>query len=234
MQLENTPFSYLVEFDTGTPLGVFSYSLLDDDGNPVAGIQNVSVTPGTGAVSVLIQIPTQANTLSKPLFEGRTIVWNYVTALGVVNGSYAYTIQKRVPFPATNEGVRTKLGIDLSEMPDNRIDLLGAYVAFKDTFTVVDIDTYALMGNSMSLKITNAIEAIAALKLLPSLQISLAKKLTSGTNEYERFAKIDWEMIQADLEQLVYDTTVLIDPELVYNSGTVFALAVRTDPYTGA
>ena len=119
-------------------------------------------------------------------------------------------------------------------MPDNRIDLLGAYVAFKDTFTVVDIDTYALMGNSMSLKITNAIEAIAALKLLPSLQISLAKKLTSGTNEYERFAKIDWEMIQADLEQLVYDTTVLIDPELVYNSGTVFALAVRTDPYTGA
>ena len=233
MQLENTPFSYLVEFDTGTPQGVFSYSLLDDDGNPVAGIQNVTINPDPGAVSVLIQIPVQANTLTKPLFEGRTIAWNYVTALGVVNGSYAYTIQKRVPFPTTNEGVRIKLGIDVSEMPDNRIDLLGAYVTFKDTFANTDVDSYALAGDSMALKITNAIEALAALKLLPSLQISLAKRLTSGTNEYERFSKIDWELMRADLEQLVYDTTVLIDPELVYEGTTVFALTVRTDPYTG-
>jgi hypothetical protein len=234
MQYENTPFSYLVEFDTGTPLGVFSYSLTDDDGNPVAGLNNIQVQPENGAVSVLIQIPSQANTLTKPLLEGRTISWFYTTSLGVVNGSHRYTIQKRVPFPVTEEGVRTKLGIDKTEMPDERVDLLGAYVTFKEAFESIDIDDYAYTGDTMTLKVTNAIEAMAALRLLPSLQISLAQRLNSGTNEYQRFAKVDWDLIRADLEQLVYDTSVLIDVNLVYGASAVFGLTVRTDPYTGA
>jgi hypothetical protein len=233
MQIENTPFSYLVEFDTGSPLGVFSYSLYDDDNNPVAGINNVEITPVPGAVSVLIQIPIQANTLTKPLFEGRTISWFYTTQLGAVNGSYAYTIRRKVPFPATTEGVRTKLGIDNTEMPDDRIDLLTSYVEFDSAFAG-GLGPYTMSGDIMALKITNAIEAIAALKLLPSLQLSLAKRLTSGTNEYERFAKIDWEIIKANLEQIVYDVTVLIDPVQVFSAGSIFELSIRTDPFTGA
>lgn len=231
MQIENSPFSYLVQFDTGTPLGDFSYSLYDDNGDPVAGIQNQIVTPGVGAVSVLIQIPPQANTLTKPLFEGRTLTWFYTTALGPVNGSYGYTIQKRVPFPVTAEGVRTKLGIDDTEVPDNRINLLASYVEFAEA--VPDIALHENDGSSMSLKITDAIEAIAALKLLPTLQISIAKRLTSGTNEYERFSKIDWAMLADQLGQIVYDVSVLISPTLVYSSTDVFTLAVRTDPFTG-
>lgn len=233
MQIENTPFSYLVEFTSGSPQGVFSYSLYDDDGNPVPPLQNVEVTPPEGSVSFLIEIPNIANVLTKPLVEGRRLSWNYTTNLGAVNDSFSYTIQKRVPFPVTAEGVRTKLGVDKTELPDDRIDLLMAYVEYNDTF-VGGIDNYAYAGNSTTLKIMNAIEAIAALKILPSLQLSIAKRLTSGTNEYERFAKIDWEMIEASLGQLIYDTTVLIDPTQVYQATTIFALAVRTDPYTGA
>lgn len=233
MQTENTPFSYLVEFDTGTPVGVFTYSLYDDDGNPVAGIQNIEIDPAADAVSLLIQIPNVANTLTKPLVEGRTIAWFYTTSLGAVNGNYSYTIQKRVPFPVTAEGVRMKLGVDHTELPDERINLLMAYVEFDELF-VGGLSAYTLLGNSMTLKIIESIEAIAALHILPSLQLSLAKRVTSGTNEYERWNKIDWMQLRADLEQIVYDTTVLIDPELVYGANAIFTLAVRTDPYTGA
>lgn len=231
MQIENSPFSYLVQFDTGTPLGEFSYTLYDDNGDPIPVVQNKKVTPAPGAVSVLIEIPPQANTLTKPLFEGRSLTWFYTTALGPVNGSYGYTIRKRVPFPVTAEGVRTKLGVDDTEIPDSRIDLLMSYVEFSEG--VPGIEDYADDGSAMSLKITNAIESIAALKLLPTLQLSIAKRLTSGTNEYERFAKIDWDMLANQLNQNVYDVSVLIDPTLVYVATDVFALAVRTDPFTG-
>lgn len=233
MQLENTPFSYLVEFDTGAPLGVFSYSLYDDNGDPVIGIHNVQVTPAAGSVSTLIQIPTVANVLTKPLYEGRTIAWYYTTALGAVNGSFSYTVQKRVPFPVTAEGVRIKLGLDAKELPDDRIDLLLAYVKFKERFTSINIDDLAFNGDSTSLKIMNAIEAMAALTIMPSLQLSLAKRLTSGTNEYERWNKIDWESLAAQLEKIIYDVTVLIDVTQVYTATDIFTLAVRTDPFTG-
>lgn len=233
MQLENTPFSYLVEFSTGTPTGVFTYSVTDDEGNPVAGLNNVEVTPPAGAVSTLIQIPQVANTLTKPLFEGRTISWFYTTVLGAVNGSHSYQIQKRVPFPCTAEGVRTKLGVDANELPDERIDLLMSYIEFNSLF-LDGLDAYTLSGDATALKITNAIEAVAALKILPTLQLSLARRLTNGTNEYERWNKIDWELLRADLEQIVYDITVLIDPTQVYQTSAIFTLAVRTpDPLTG-
>jgi hypothetical protein len=233
MLIENTPFSYLVEFDTGTPVGVFTYSLYDDDGNPVASLNNVNIIPEVGAVSVLIEIPNVANTLTKPLFESRTLAWYYTTSLGAVNGSFSYQIQKKVPFPVTYDGVRTKLGVDKFELPDDRIDLLMAYVEFNEVFTN-GLDAYASLGNSTALKITNAIEAIAALKVLPTLQLSLARKMVSGTNQYERWATIDWDAIIADLQGIIYDTTILIEPTMVYVASSIFELAVRTDPYIGA
>lgn len=232
MIIENTPLSYLVQFDSGTPLGVFTYSLYDDEGNPVASIHNVEVAPDVGAVSILIQIPTTGNTLTKPLFEGRTISWFYTTSLGAVNGSYSYIVEKKIPFPATPEGVRTKLGVDITELPDDRIDLLGAYVQYNAQFED-GLDAYTLTGDSTALKITGAIEAVAALQVLPSLQISLAKRLTSGTNEYERFSKIDWELLAGNLQAIIDETSVLIDPTLVYESLALFTLAIRPDPFTG-
>lgn len=233
MIVENTPFSYLVQFDTGTPLGVFSYSLYDDEGNIVASIQNQEITPDIGAVSVLVEIPNVANTLTKPLLEGRVLTWQYTTALGAVNGSYGYTIQKRVPFPVSTEGVRTKLGVDITELPDDRIDLLTAYVEYNAGFED-GLDNYTFGGDLAALRITNAIEALAALKLLPSLQISLARRLTSGTNEYERFSKIDWTLLAAELQATVDSATVLIDESQVYGATAIFTLGVRTDPFTGA
>ncbi len=231
---ENTPLPYLVEFSTGTPTGVFSYSLIDGEGNPVDGITNVEITPSNGMLSVMITIPATANQLTKPLFERRTLTWVYPTSNGIMSGSYSYQIQKAVPFPCTPEGVRLKLGISPDEIPDSSIDLLSAYLQFDELF-VDGISAYINTGDSLALKITNAIEAVAALNLLPSLQLAIAKRLTSGTNEYERWAKVDWDIIRGTLESIVYNTTVLIDPQQVYVGSAIFTLAVRSpDAFTGA
>src|SRR5213595_2978633 len=116
MQRELTPFTQIVEFASGSPTGAFSYSVYDDDGNIVNSLENVVISLGMGAVSARIDVSAADNTVSKPLFETRTITWTYPTASGTVNGSTSYVIQKIIPFPATPEGVRQLLGVTEKEI----------------------------------------------------------------------------------------------------------------------
>lgn len=236
MQRELTPFTHIVEFTSGIPTGAFTYSLYDDEGNIVDSIEDVEISLGIGAISARIDIPAASNTVSKPYFETRLITWTYPTASGTVNGSISYVIQKAIPFPATPEGVRQLLGITASEVPDDRIDILGAYLAFRKPMTDPDaaLLPYLTSGDETAYLITRAIEALAALETLPSLQIALAKRFDSGTNSYERWTKIDWQMLEDRLIGYVQEAIIIIDPTLEFAVSPIFVLSTRTDPLTGA
>lgn len=234
MLQENTPISHLVEFTSGAPIGAFLYTLTDEDGLVVNGLEDEVISLAPGAVSATISIPALANLVSKPVFERRTITWTYPITSGTVVGSFSYSLQKTVPFPVTSDGVRVLLGVTDKEIPDAHVDLLGAYVAFQTLFeddTV--LEDFETAGDYTSLQITRAIEALAALKLLPTLQLSLARRLNSGTNEYERWNRIDWEGLRGSIEQIITDTVILIDPTLEFGVLPIFTLAIRVDPYTG-
>jgi hypothetical protein len=235
MQRELTPFSHIVEFASGTPTGAFSYSLYDDDGNIVNSLENINVPLSPGDISARIDIPAEANIVTKPLFEIRLLTWTYPVASGTINGSLRYTIQKDIPFPATPEGVRQLLGVTDKEIPDDRIDLLGAYIAFSERF--VDPDTalapFAIAGDVESYKITRAIEALAALEILPTLQVSLAARLDSGTDSYQRWNKVDWDMLFQRLQMYVQVAVVIVDPLLEFVISPIFVLSTRADPLTG-
>lgn len=235
MHRENTPFTHVVEFASGSPTGAFSYSVRDDDGTIVNGLENVIVPIGIGMISARIDIPASANTVSKPVFETRTISWNYPTASGTVNGSHSYVLQRSIPFPATPEGVRQLLGVTEKEVPDERIDVLGAYLRFRKPLTTPDaaLLPFITSGDADSYTITRAIEAVAALELLPTLQISIARRFDSGTNSYERWNRIDWDALAAKLEGMVYEATILVEPTLELAINPILVLSTRTDPLTG-
>jgi hypothetical protein len=232
---ELTPFTHIVEFASGSPTGAFSYSVTDEDGNYVNGLQDIIISLGIGAVSARIDVPANANTVSKPLFETRTISWTYPTASGTINGSFSYVIQKTIPFPATPEGVRQLLGVTDKEIPDDRIDLMGSYLKFREPFDDPDVALlpYMTSGDADSYRITRAIEAMAALEVLPTLQLALARRLDTGTNSYERWNRIDWERLAARLNGMVYEAITIIDPLLELVISPIFVLSTRTDPLTG-
>jgi hypothetical protein len=235
MQRELTPYTHIVEFASGSPTGAFSYTITDDDGNVVAGLENVVVSIGIGAISARIDVPAAYNTVSKPLFETRTITWTYPTNSGTVNGSQSYVIYKQIPFPATPEGVRQLLGVTEKEVPDENIDLMSGYLRFREPFDDPDaaLLPYTTSGDASSYKITRAIEAAAALQILPTLQLALAKRFDSGTNAYERWNRIDWEGLAGRLMSLVQEAVVLVDPLLELDFPILFVLSTRTDPLTG-
>jgi hypothetical protein len=226
------PFAHELDFSTGLPTGAVVYSVLGNDGLPLAGYDSLAVTPPQGALSIVLTVPGSANTCTMPLFETRTIVWSYSTTNGVVSDRTRYRIEKNIPFPVTEEGVRYKLGVQPHELEDNAINLLLAYARLSERF---DLAPYTNAGDYRTLIVMDAIEAQAALDALPSLQLAVAKSEDSGTNKYQRFSAIDWDMLAASLGATVDGLAELAGDDNVFGGRIIFMTAgPTTDPVTNA
>lgn len=201
-----SPFAQLIEFSTGLPTGAVSYTLIGNDGSVLL---DDSVTPDEGAISYLLVIPGAQNTCAQPLFETRTLVYTYLTATGIVTDRLSYRVDKPLPFAATPDGVRAKLGIEVHELEDKDVDLVGAYA---ELTTFGDTTDYETSGDRNALIVTDAIEAVAALRVLATLQVKVAQRESSGTNEFQRYAGPDWLRIESDLYVHVARARQLLDP----------------------
>lgn len=233
MIIEGSPFSHEIMFNTGLPTGVVTYSLLGNDGTPLSGYNSLTVAPAVGAVSLVINIPSSANTVATPLFETRTLVWSYNTAGGLVSNRIKYRVDKDIPFPVSVDSVRHKLGVESHEVHINLLDAYSELLAYypDDAFVA-----YETSGDRNTLLVANAIEAMAALSVIPSLQLSVAKAEDSGTNSYQRFSSIDWqkliEKFTDDIAALSLVVAPVSDPFVGYT--VFFAVGAATDPFTGA
>lgn len=227
-------FAHLIQFTHGAPTSDLDYTLYNQDGDEVL---SASVAVSSNQVSHLVEIAGSNNILSKPMFEQMKLEWSYTTATQAVTESVSYTIVARIPFPVTNDGVRKLLGVDRSELPDDDIDLLAAYMTFQANF--LDPATLAIhedAGTLIAYRVTGAIEAVAALAIFPTLQIRLPKKYDSGTSAYERWTTIDWALLYSGIASKISDALVLVDPTLdIFPVTDIFTLSDRgTDAITGA
>jgi hypothetical protein len=202
-----SPFAHLIEFNTGLPIGDVTYTLI---GNAGETLLDSSFTPETGALSHLLVIPGEQNNCAQPLLENRTLVFTYVTATGVVSDRVDYRVVKPIPFGASPEGVRAKLGVESHEVSDDEVDLVTAYAQL---LTFGDPSDYETTGDRNTLIIIHAIEAIAALVILYTLQVKIAQREAGGTDQFQRYGKPDWLAIENDLHLHVARARALLDPE---------------------
>src|SRR3546814_17121384 len=94
-----------------------------------------------------------------------------------------YVIEGRVPLAVSARGVREKLGVSPQDLPDEEIDLVGAYWEMQ---SLADLGAYENVETSTSYVVANGIEALAGLAVLDTLQVRVATMESSGTNEYQR------------------------------------------------
>lgn len=226
-----SPFAHLIKFESGAPTGAISYTLYGNDGTTV--LDSGTVTPPAGAVSHLLIVSGDDNTVATDLFESRTLTYNYATATTVVSGRVPYRVVKALPFPVSEEGVRQKLGVADHELDDSAIDLVLAYAELN---AEIPLAGYSASGDRGALLALHAIEALAALHVLPTLQLAAAKMESSGTNEYQRFGLIDWDQLRADLLGHISRLREFDDPSVDgLGDVTIFVTAPRgTDEITGA
>lgn len=212
-----SPFAHRIEFSTGLPTGAVSYQLLGNDG---AVLVDDELTPEVGALDCLIFIAGANNGCTQPLFENRTLMFHYLTANGLVSDRIAYRVEKPIPFSASADGVRSKLGVESHELRDGEIDLVTAYSEF---LTYGDATPYETSGDRNTLLCVHAIEALAGLLALASLQLKVAQRETSGTNEFQRFTKVDWARIEGDLLAHIDRARSVIDPTFDATGGEIFS-----------
>lgn len=229
------PFAQKVEFITGTPVGDVSYALLGNDGSTLL---SATITPASGALSCLLPISGANNTCANDYLENRTLTWNYATADGVVADRVTYRVDKVLPLAISANGVRAKLGLEAHELGDDVIDLVTAYAEFVELVGDASaVTTAAAAGDRSTLLTIHAVEALAGLFVIRSLQLRAAQSESSGTNEYKRFGNIDWRALEDDLLAQVAKARGVLDPTFdeTGEGAFTFGTAPRgTDAVTGA
>ena len=219
-----------VMFSSGHPDGDIAWRLLGASGDEIAS--GVAVVP-LDAVSVNLPIASTYNVLLPgTLFASRDFEWSYTVNGAVVNGEERYSVEARAPFGASNAGVRAKLGVEPKDLPDGDISLIRSYIYFRDLVTADRLT--AATDDATLLSIRDAIEAQAALTLIPTMAVRVAVSEASGTNAYKR-QEVEWGAIAESLSTIVSDAIVAVNP--TYDptpTGALFVLATpATDPFTG-
>lgn len=225
-----TVLTQLVEFSEGFPDGDINWSLLDGGG---ASVATGAVTPAADSVSAVIAVTSVQNSLGAGvLAEPRELSWAYTIGGLVYTGRRRYRLEAFLPLGVSEDGVRRKLGVESHELTDEQIDLVIAYGSFESTVTKELLD--AVEGQT-ALVACDAIEALAALSVLPTLQVALAAKESSGTNQFQR-DKIDWKALRAHLENLAATGYAAVNPatDTTASLPPLLIAVVRPDPVTNS
>lgn len=224
------PFSQLIEFSEGFPDANIAYTLRDGDGT---SITTANVTPTAGSVSVNLTISGTHNTLAGGvLYAFRDLSWSYAVGGKVIAGNARYRVDSFLKYGVSEDGTRHKLGLEKHELENEAIDLLSAYSLFESTVTAAALA--AVTDAKIKLLIRDAIEALAGLRLLPSLQLKVARKEASGVSEFTR-APVDWEAVSVHLNEIIAAGYTAVDPSLdaTLLFGNTFIVVPRIDPITG-
>lgn len=209
-------------------LAALTWTLVD---GAEATVTSGSVIPEAGAISVDITVLATHNTLLPGAMLGdRELSWQF-------EGDYdlhRYRLEASIPFGVSPEGVRQKLGLSAADLSDAEIPLLKAYLTFQSR--VGSTLLAAVTDDLTILTVTDAIEAGAALAVLPTLQVRVAEKESSGTNQFAR-GSIDWAALAGVLAALVSEGEGLVNPALEVASSGVSLLQLVTpdvDLFPGA
>lgn len=226
-------FGFELLFADGQTPATITYTVRGNDNLPIVGLTNLTATVPAAALSTELAIPPSGSVIGSGYFEMRTLSWAYDTK----SGSVRYRVDALLPFGVSEEGVRTKLGVMDDELDPGDIDLTAAYLKFATPLVAqASLTAAATAGDLTTIKIVDAVEATAALQLLPSLQLKLAKTRSSGTNKFDRQTAPDWEMLREYLAGLVAAGAAAIDVPSDAFGGTGFLLAfsTRVDPITNS
>lgn len=224
--------SFQVNGDPAIPdVGSVTYTLRDHLGVEMTGQTDVPVTTDATTTGVSITLPASANTITQSL-ERRTLVVNWTKGGAPQVIRIPYWLHNWLNHSVTPDQVRSFIGINRDELPDEEIDLVRAYFKVEDLLTKTVLEN-ALSGDPRETQLAeDAILAQAVLDLSPSLKARTAQRLTDGTIGFDR-PKIDdfdlvmsraREMLEAAISELTGSST---DTPIVI-------FGVRPDAITGA
>lgn len=190
--------------------------------------------PSVGT-SLEVTIPGAANTLTAPdTFESRFVILNFRYNGAVQVRRHSYRVSEFLPISATPADVANLLGLVEDELPEADVDLYQAY--YQILMGTPELATALTTTSVANLLANRAIALQAALLLAPGLPARFAQSTTSADREFTRFSNLKVaeiiEKLEEELDSALADMLTPGAVEVV--APTLFIIAARTDPVTGA
>lgn len=188
----------------------------------------------TLATSVTLTVSGANNGITSGFrFEKRTVVVSGTNDGVPFSQRVPYRIIPWLNHTVTPDAVRSFIGLETGELPDEAIDLTEAYYTLADI--VGDDATLATgleEGGSVEQALNKGIIGSAVLAVLPSLQARISKKDADGNRSVERF-DIDFEKLTEMARRLQGEAVQSLSSTVINDTLPLIVFTSRTDPYTG-
>lgn len=216
-------------------VGTVTYTVLDHSGNAIVGLENVPVVTTTSTFQSTVAIPAINNTIDPTKsFERRTVFVRYQKSGQYFYQRVSYRIIPFLAYTATPEQVRTFLGVNKNELPNEDIDLFASYLFVREAFTDPNDFTNALLaGDNTELVANEAIVMRAAIDIIPSLQNRVAQSEKDGVRGFDRIKITDYSALLAEAYRRYNEAIGLIGSGIVAADFTLLVTTQDTDPVTG-
>lgn len=208
-----------------------SWSLRGHDGSVLVASTTLSgITDTLAAINIAA---ANHNIVAGRVFEKRALTVRASSNGSPYTRTVAYRIHTWLNLSVTEASVRDYIGCDDAELPDEAIDLLGAYLKVASRAGQAVLDDALTSGTLRELQANSAVVAQGVLDCLPGLAQRLAKKETDGNRNIERFS-LDIEQLERSAREAL---RIALEAVSAVNDATttptIFVVASRTDPITG-
>jgi hypothetical protein len=207
-----------------------SYTLYGQDGEPLAADVAVPVGPVATEVRIVTDPSTDARTLR---IEKRTMVVSWKVAGVPYSQRIVYRLSAFLNHTVTPDQIRSYLGVDARDLKDAEIDLIEAFLAAEERFTPELLDVALAQGGIVEQRANDAILYLAALRVIPSLQLRVAQEERDGPIGFTRQVVRDFSALEAKTRELLAEAVATVSTVNAVETYNLMALSQPTDPITG-
>lgn len=236
--IAGTPTALTIPFVLGTvpvapDVGSVSYTVKDQSGSSMVGLTDLQYLVTGTVYQMQILIPSSAHQISTSRrFERRSVVVSFKVGGDEAQITRTYRIVPEPIHTVVPSDVRSYIGIEEHEMPDDEIDLLSAFLLVEKDIGV-DVLTPALTsGTTAEIAANTLIRMRAVLDVLPSAKQKMAQSEQNGVKQFSRVDLKELDKLKVEAERRYQEALdELVIP--VETAVTYFLTTTNTDAITG-
>lgn len=191
-----------------------------------------ALTTGPTDVTVLATIPAEHNTITTSF--SRRVVRVTAQRGGIpFEAVTMYRLTPQILYTVQPKDVRSFLGVNEGELPDEDVDLSGAYLKLEFDIGRDKLVAALTSGEEAELRANDAILYSTVLEIIPSLANRVAQEETDGALSFKRNSRKDFAELKKAAEDRLSTALAVVNP--VIDPG--YAILITTtdaDVITGA
>lgn len=190
------------------------------------------LTTGPTDVTILARIPAEHNQITTAF--SRRVVRISAERGGIPFEAVAmYRLTPQILYTVTPKDVRSFLGVNEGELPDDEVDLSGTYLNLEFDMGRDKLVAALTSGDQAELRANEAILYKTVLDVIPSLANRVAVEETDGALSFKRNARKDFAELKKSAEDRLSAALAVINP--VNDPGySILITTTDADPITGA